>query len=252
MTKNLAIGNRTFAADMVVFDKDGTLIDFNRLWHGIAKRATAALIDRAGLSSSIAPVLYEALGFDPITATSDPDGPLAAGPNYRIYGAAKQVLKQLGLTDEQSNEFVREAFVPVVEAEPVRSDIHATGDIRRLFSDLKSRGIVVAVATADVTRPTVAALGYLNVLQLVDETLCGDAPEFSTKPDPAALIDLAKRHGAASGKVVMVGDTIADMRMSRQAGVGIGVAVLTGAGTRQQLTDWSDCVIDSVDAIKTV
>ncbi len=248
MTANVRIGDLTTKVELIVFDKDGTLIDFAQLWHGIATRATSALIQHAGLDPSIAASMYEAMGFDPAAGTCDPDGPLAAGPNHRIYGAVTETLRRSGLSGQQASQLVSQIFPAIVEADPVDTDIIATGDVYTLLRDLKSHGIRVAVATADVTSPTRKTLTLLNVSEFVDETLCSDDPHHSVKPDPNSLVELANRHAARLANVVMVGDTIADMRMARQAGV-LGVAVLTGAGTRQQLSGWSSCVIESIDAI---
>ena len=42
----LQVGGKTFDIDVVVFDKDGTLIDFHLMWGSRAKEAVDALLDK--------------------------------------------------------------------------------------------------------------------------------------------------------------------------------------------------------------
>lgn len=252
MTHKLLIGGHRVDADLIVFDKDGTLIDFTRLWHGIAIRATENLIEQANLDASVAPTLYAAMGFNPDRAFSDADGALAVGPNERIYAAVVEQLCVFGTDRTLSQEMVRTAFAPVMEAVPANDDIVPCGDVSGLFNELRDGGIKVAVATTDLLKPTRAALAQLNVLDCIDELICADDPQRRTKPDPLTLIDLANRQRVEPEHTVMVGDTIGDMRMAKRAGTGMRVGVLTGAGDRDQLTPWCSCVISGIDEIKVL
>src|SRR5215213_10617507 len=61
------------ARTLVVFDKDGTLIDFHAMWGGwittLARRLEAASY------VSVAPRLFHSVGFDPVTGAVDAHGP---------------------------------------------------------------------------------------------------------------------------------------------------------------------------------
>ncbi|PIO60025.1 hypothetical protein TELCIR_18495 [Teladorsagia circumcincta] len=47
----------------------------------------------------------------------------------------------------------------------------------------------------------------------------------------------------------MVGDTIADLKMGRVAGLRASVAVLTGVGNRDTLKEYSDYFLDNVSEL---
>jgi len=250
MTHDVLVGDETVGADLVVFDKDGTLIDFTDLWHGAATAATENLLRVGGLDPGRSDRIYAALGFNPDDASTDADGALAVGPNARIYRLVEAQLEALGQTADAARGLVADAFVPMLEAPPTISMLRQTGDVAAVFSALRTQGIKVAVATTDLRPPTVTALKHLGVLDLVDDLLCADDPVRKTKPDPQALIDLARDHHVSPDRVMMVGDTVGDMRMTRLTEACTGVAVLTGAGTAEQLRDWSDIVIDGIDQIQ--
>lgn len=68
--------------DLVVFDKDGTLIEFSAMWAGWARDVADRLRRATGLP--IERRLFEMLGFDPATARVLPGGGLAATPMARL------------------------------------------------------------------------------------------------------------------------------------------------------------------------
>src|SRR3954451_1219464 len=51
--------------DTVIFDKDGTLIDFHAIWGGWARRLGDRLADVIG--RPVSPDVYATIGFDPTT-----------------------------------------------------------------------------------------------------------------------------------------------------------------------------------------
>ncbi len=55
-------GARRFAPALVIFDKDGTLIDFNFMWRVWATELAARLEAAAGVP--VTALLYETIGYD--------------------------------------------------------------------------------------------------------------------------------------------------------------------------------------------
>ncbi len=62
--------------DLVIFDKDGTLIDFHAMWGGWARELGTRL--EAAARRPVAPDVFAAIGFDPSTGRVAAGGPLAA------------------------------------------------------------------------------------------------------------------------------------------------------------------------------
>src|SRR6476619_5454896 len=80
----------------IVFDKDGTLIDFNAMWGDWI--TTLARHLEAAAYVSIAPQLFQAVGFDPTTGVVAPAGPLAVATMAEIRDLAAEVLCTAGLS----------------------------------------------------------------------------------------------------------------------------------------------------------
>jgi len=242
---------------LAVFDKDGTLIDYALMWNKLATAAVErtlrgitdagkTLDDRA--RRKLGDDLLRAMGLDPQTWRSDPDGPLAVGPNDRVYQAVAVTLTNAGVENVESH--VENGFIPAFTAHPPSTSVRAVGDISKLFGDLKARGVPVVVATADYRDITIKTMEGLEVAHLVDDYVCADDTQHPVKHSPEALLYQGSRFGVEAKNIMMVGDSIGDLRMAQEARVGLALGVLTGAAGREDLAPWSHETVDSIDDIE--
>ena len=225
--------------DFVVFDKDGTLIDFDAMWADwmvdLARHLEAAAY------ISIAPQLFRSVGFDPATGVIAPDGPLAIAPMDELRALAAEVLQTAGLTAASAAATIKAGWVipdPVALARPL-------ADLPALFGALRARGMRIAVATTDDRAPTLATLEALGIAPLIDGVACGDDGR-PIKPAPDAILALCAELGLPPAQAAMIGDTTADMRMGRAAGAGLTIGVLSGVGTADVLGPLADVLLPSV------
>jgi phosphoglycolate phosphatase len=114
---------------------------------------------------------------------------------------------------------------------------------------LKSSGVQVAIATSDDRAPTEAALRELNLTQTVDLVLCADDPSTPSKPDPSVLHYISQQLVVSIDRTVMVGDTVSDLKMGRQAGVALTVGITGGADKTVELESHADVLLSSVDGL---
>jgi len=147
---------------LAVFDKDGTLIDYALMWNKLAvaavERTLSAIADKDRAldkqsQQRLGDELLRAMGLDPQTWRSDPDGPLAVGPNDRVYQAVAQTLAAAGV--KRVETLVEKAFIPEFTAHPPSTSVRAVGDIAALFGALRAHSVPVIVATADFRDTTV-------------------------------------------------------------------------------------------------
>ena len=227
---------------LVIFDKDGTLIDFHAMWGGwittLARRLEAAS------SISVAPRLFHRVGFDSATGAVDPNGPLAIATMADLRAIAADVLRGAGLPAASAEAAAQAAWYipdPVALARPL-------ADLPRLFGALRARGQRIAIATTDDRAPTAATVAALGIASLVDGLACGD-DGHALKPAPDAVLELCRQLGVAPAQATIIGDTVADLRMGRSAGVGRVIGVLSGVGTAELLAPYADVLLPSVAAL---
>jgi len=225
--------------DLVVFDKDGTLIDFQFMWRGWLAMLTERLERETGLV--LGADLHALMGLDPATDAILPHGLLAATPMARIREHLVDFLVGRGQAPEAAEHAVAAAWAPpdpVLLARPFT-------DLVALFTDLRRSGRRLAIATSDDRLPTERTLDALGIAGLIDGLACADDGRPS-KPAPDAVLALCAVLGVPPARTAVVGDAPADLRMGRAAGAGLVIGVLTGVGDRASLDVLADVVLESV------
>ena len=232
-----------FEPELIIFDKDGTLIDYRTMWFRWMEDLAQNLENALGID--IAAHLFELLGYDPEQRQLVPGGPMAtqiAMADIQI--ACVQALVQAGVADKPAHVAVEQVWNlpdPVTLARPL-------ADLNALFRALRSRGIRLAVATGDDRIPTEATLAALGVAELLDGLICADDPVLA-KPAPDMIIALCSSLDVRLERTLVVGDTLADMHMAKSANVGWTVGVLSGVAAAEVLAPYADALIPNVAAL---
>ena len=226
---------------LVVFDKDGTLIEFQAMWGGWAVELAGDL--EAATRRSIREPLFDAFGVDWRTGRILPHGALAATPMSILRGVAVDIVERAGCPADAAEAAVTASWHPpdpVTLAEPLT-------DLVGLFAALRARGAGLAIATTDDRVPTERTMTALGLDELVDATVCAD-DGIVVKPAPDMILALCDRLGVEAGDVAFVGDSPVDLRMGRAAGVRTNIGVLSGTGTTAELGPLADLLLPSVAA----
>jgi phosphoglycolate phosphatase len=223
--------------DLVVFDKDGTLIDFHAMWGGWALTLGARLdgATRRPVSGDV----FATIGFDPASGRVRAGAPLAVATMAEIRETVAAVVRRWCPSIAAARRAVETAWFepdPVATAQPI-------GDVAGLFAVLHASGRVIAVATTDDRSPTEATLRGLGLRGDVAAIACGD-DGVGVKPDPAMLLALCQAARTPPARTAIIGDTPADLAMGRAAGAGRVVGVLSGVGSRAELSPLADALLD--------
>jgi phosphoglycolate phosphatase len=240
----LLFGHVPFDAEMVVFDKDGTLIDFEFIW---GRLAVVWMERLAAGDATLARDLYRSIGYDPIAHRTDPQSPLAIATTAQVQAIAAGTLYRHGIPWPEAEDRTQKAFQTGADY-PLASLVRPTGDIVGLLEKLHSVAVRVAVVTTDHRPETEETLEILGIASLVDEVVCGD-DGLPSKPAPDMLLAACRRLAVEPGRAAIVGDTLGDLLMAHRAGAGLRVAVLSGAGDCSLLAGHADVVLDSIDDI---
>lgn len=219
----------------ILFDKDGTLIDFNATWFALADMQA---LRAAGQDRERANALMEAAGFDFSSHRFRPDSVLAAGTNEDLialwYPLASAVERRVLVAEFDRLSATDELSSPV-----------ALPGCRDALSALHAAGYRMGVSTNDSTGGAERTLLSLGVAQMFDAAFGYDAVA-NPKPAPDTIDAFCDLTGLRPAQLAMVGDNRHDLQMARAGGVGLAVAVLSGTGTRESLSPLADVVLDSI------
>ena len=225
----------------VVFDKDGTIIDFHATWGPAYARAARELAASAGRPEAGRELLALG-GYDPDARRVSP-GSLLAGASYlEIAGswAAVMGVEDIGAFAQQLERVLAENAV--TGAVPVP-------DLVGCFQRLRARGLQLGIATNDGEAVARETLEHFGIEAEVD-FVAGYDSGYGAKPDPGMIDAFCDQCGLTPSEVVMVGDTPVDIAAGRAAGAGMVVGVLTGAYERDVLEAEADHVVDDIGGVE--
>lgn len=219
----------------ILFDKDGTLLDFEATWGPLFR--TMAL-DLAGGDADRARAMLLAGGIDPLTGRARAGSVLGAGTTAEIVDLW---FPELGGADYAA--MVRRIDATFHDHGAVHSVPVAGADT--VLDRLAAQGLVLGVATNDATRAAIASLG-LHGLARHFHTIIGYDAVPRRKPFPDMVHAFAAATGIAPADTAIVGDNRHDLDMARAAGAGLAVGVLTGNSAREDLEGHADVVLASI------
>lgn len=233
-------GWKHFRAQAIIFDKDGTLIDFDAMWGSWVVYLAEQLKLVSGLD--VREALCLAMGYDDKTRKALADGKLASRPMSQLYQLSVDVVQSSGLGTGEAACIVEKAWCipdPVLLAKPLT-------DTRALFSTLHDHGIKIAIATADDRASTQAMIEAFDIEDLIVTMACAD-DGIPSKPAPDMVSAICKRLKLDPKNVMVIGDTASDLKMARAAGAGLAVGVLSGVSATKDLIHDADVLLESID-----
>jgi phosphoglycolate phosphatase len=195
--------NRQF--DLIVFDWDGTLMDSEAK---IVRCMQAAAAD-VGIPDPGTEAIRDIIGL---------------GLNE-----AMQVLfpEQASVRRDALVERYRQHFL-----ELDNTDMPLFPGVPQGLTQLAEQGYLLAIATGKARRGLNRVLDETGMRHLFVSSRCAD--EAFSKPHPKMLEDILDETGIDTGRALMVGDTVYDMEMARNAKIA-GLAVSYGVHARDRL-----------------
>jgi len=121
-------------------------------------------------------------------------------------------------------------------------------DTRALFGQLHRQNIKIGIATSDDRAPTQAMIEAFDIEEYLTTMVCAD-DGIPAKPSPDMVLTICQRMNLEPSKVMVIGDTAADLKMARAAGAGLVVGVLSGVSSAKDLIPYADALIESVEEI---
>lgn len=219
----------------ILFDKDGTLIDFDSTWFtvswNLAQRAANGDENRARS-------LLDAGGYDWQTSRFRANSVIAAGTVEDIVELWHPDIDEAGFKAKVSE------FDSFTVEEGARSAVAIEG-LRETLQTLREMGFILGIATNDSEAGAHATAKALGIDHLFDVVIGYDSAE-RPKPFADPLLYFAEKVGLEPGAIAMVGDNLHDLETAHAAKAGLAVGVLSGNSPREALEPHADVVLDSI------
>ena len=231
----------------ILFDKDGTLIDFYTLWLQAAKEVIPQFLGRNQVKTSevTEEYLLKTIGVE--GGEVDPRGALAYKSYAETAEDVREALLEKGIAMEteciqvQLEELFNRS---VTDGNKV---VQLFTDMELLADDLKKRGIHIGLATADTQNSAEKCLKAAGIWEMFDYIGADDGIR-RPKPEEDMFQEFISEFGLSPGEVAVVGDTYNDILFARRNG-GIAIGVLSGVSSEADFHGEADFIIESVEQL---
>lgn len=215
----------------IIFDKDGTLFDFNATWGAWARGMLEA--ETGGDPVQFA-ALATALGYDTVNNRFQQGSIVIASTVGEVADVILQVIAEQDKEALLARMNAGAAQVGQVEAVPLAP----------YFDDLRALGLKLGIATNDAEAPARRHLQRAGVIAHLD-FIAGYDSGYGGKPAPGQLQAFCAQTGLGAGECVMVGDSTHDLHAGQAAGMRT-IGVLTGPAPHRELAPFADVVLPTI------
>ena len=209
----------------VLFDKDGTLLEFHSTQHSIYASLLACLKDDYQVPDALTQQLSEALGHLPDRLT--PDSLIQFSTNQQIAQALFDTCQSYAEGHGWRRPFDANDLLELIERFSLGDDVPyvALPHVPETLAYLRSRDYRLGVATVDTQTATVAGLKKTGILAYFD--YIGTGEDSRPKPDPSLAERFCSQCDVAPSELLIVGDGENDMLFAQNVGahfVGVDAA----------------------------
>ena len=227
----------------ILFDKDGTLLDFNRTWLEPYLKVARYLEEWLG-EPGLGDLLMRQGGYIPETGSWVSDSLLASGSNLQILEFWSQQIEQPILGEHLQ-------YFNLTFAHASNNYVPALENLHGFLKGLQEHEIRLGLATMDDESNAYGMLEKLQLTHLFD-FVCGADSGFGIKPEPGMIHAFCDACKITPEQVIMVGDSPKDLKMGKTAKVAYSVGVLTGAHDREGLEQHSDYIFENISGLEQI
>ena len=211
---------RKIAMTLIIFDKDGVLLDLPKTWLPVARDITYLLSELTEHRYS-AQLFQEIIGIEEQSETIDPDGLFASGSFLDQQAAC--IAKAPELQAHFDDPSYREKVMAIVQRNNQRGAV-PLGDVQTALGALRDQGYRCAILTNDSEASAKRSSTELGIISHFEEILGFDSG-YGGKPAPEGFLEICRRCDYAPEETIMVGDTSADLGVATAAGAGLFIGI---------------------------
>lgn len=231
-------------ADAIIFDKDGTLLDFDSFWVTVSRKAVTDILTELGRTDI--PVCEFLTAFGVHDGVTDIDGVLRKGTYEQLGRIMHGILAGHGcrISCDEAVKLAIDAYNANADA----GDIKPTcPNLAEVLTALKQQNKKLAVVTTDNEKITRKCLKKLGIEDLFDKIYTDDG-KMPTKPDPCCAMDFSSFTGVEKECMIMVGDTMTDVNFARNSGIAV-VGIAKTLKNRALLAPHADAVVSEISEL---
>ncbi len=201
----------------IIFDKDGTLIEFEKTWHRVFHNIFHDLENLYGVTPGVLGRLKELSGFN--EQGFEKESLIQFAPVEEILRQWMAVLDSVQANASRKKVITKESLRALMERHSNGPDAAAAplDDTVETIQKLYRKGYILGIATADSKESTTYDLTELGIKSYF-QFIGSDDGYFRGKPDPHMGEEFCRRFQLEPAEVLYVGDSLTDMLFAENTG----------------------------------
>jgi phosphoglycolate phosphatase len=242
VTNNQLSSKKWENCQALLFDKDGTLLNFRLMWLSWCREVIQAM-SPAYQPGDIEQCL-SAWGVDLALGSIEPDGHLAIGSTADLQQSLCGKMLDKGICSANPGEEVLQAMQQAYRLVEEKKLVQVIDGVGEAIKELHRKGYILAVVTTDDAAKALDNLKTLGLENYFSAVLGCDMVK-NCKPAPDLVFEACRILGVKLEDTAVIGDTVADMLMGQAAGTACNIGVASGVTSPADLAGHADIVLES-------
>ena len=237
--------------ELVIFDKDGTLVDLYNYWANMINFRVVSAQKKLGFDESKNDDVMYAMGVDVAKRRLRSEGPVGLKKREIVMQAMVDSLAEIGFPDTYNTCFQIFKEVDEQSVNHLKDIVKPVNGMHELINTLYEKNCKIAVATTDKTARADLVADFLGMSDKVNIVI-GEDMVVNCKPHPDMANLILKELSVDKENTVIVGDAITDIEMGLNAGLKASIGVCSGLTSERKLGEKTDYVIEDISMIRVL
>lgn len=249
---NLGVNKKIiYGIELVIFDKDGTLVDLYNYWANMINFRVESAQKKLGFDESKNNDIMYAMGVDVSKGRLRSEGPVGLKKREIVMQAMVDSLAEIGFSDTYDTCFQIFKEVDEQSVHHLKDIVKPVNGMHELINTLYEKNCKIAVATTDKTARADLVIDFLGMSDKVN-IVVGEDLVANCKPYPDMANLILKELFVDRENAVIVGDAITDIEMGFNAGLKASIGVCSGLTSKRKLGEKTNYVIEDISRIRVL
>ncbi len=237
--------------ELVIFDKDGTLVDLYNYWANMINFRVISAQKILGFDENRTNDIMYAMGVDVAKGRLRSEGPVGIKKREIVMQAMMDSLAEIGFSDTYDTCFQIFKEVDELSVNHLKEIVKPISGMHELINSLYDKDCKIAIATTDKTARADLMADYLGMSDKVNMVV-GEDLVANCKPHADMANLILKELSVDKENTVIVGDAITDIEMGLNAGLKASIGVCSGLTLKKDLFEKTKYVIEDISRIRVL
>ena len=237
--------------ELVIFDKDGTLVDLYNYWANMINFRVESAQRKLSFDESKNNDIMYAMGVDVENERLRSEGPVGLKKREIVMQAMVDSLAKIGFPDTYDTCFQIFKEVDEQSVNHLIDIVKPVNGMHEFINSLYEKNCKIAIATTDKAARADLAADFLGISDSVNMVV-GEDMVANCKPHPDMANLILEELSVDKENTVIVGDAITDIEMGLNAGLKASIGVCSGLTSARKLEEKTKFVIEDISRIRVL